>query len=223
MGKRGKYTRWHWQDDEQLFREMKAAGLTETWNYEIAGELSQHLFDSFPKRSLDALRSRMRYLLQNFQVCNQSSTENRFHHYYKRHSEEQVAKCIYILRCKHSKWYIGSTGNISRRFQQHIAGYGSEWTRQHPPIEVYHKIPLCDPQDATLRPLFDPTEDGVTIKMMMQYGIENVRGGSFTQSVLPDEEVAVIRKIIATNSSACFKCGSTTHFQRECIIKSKKI
>lgn len=49
---------------------------------------------------------------------------------------------IYILKLSNSKWYIGKTNNINKRFKQHIDNkyLGSSWTNLYKPIKIEKKI-----------------------------------------------------------------------------------
>ena len=42
----------------------------------------------------------------------------------------------YILRCADKKLYVGSTTNIEERLKRHNAGYASEFTHLHRPVEL---------------------------------------------------------------------------------------
>ena len=42
----------------------------------------------------------------------------------------------YILRCADNKLYVGSTTNIDERLKRHNAGYASEYTHLHRPVEL---------------------------------------------------------------------------------------
>ena len=45
----------------------------------------------------------------------------------------------YILRCANNKLYVGSTTNIDERIKRHNAGYASEFTHLHRPVELVYK------------------------------------------------------------------------------------
>ena len=46
---------------------------------------------------------------------------------------------IYILLLEHDKIYIGRTSNFDRRYNDHINGTGSWWTKKYKPIKVLDK------------------------------------------------------------------------------------
>ena len=76
---------------------------------------------------------------------------------------------IYVLQLQNNKFYIGKTSNPYFRFDNHFAHNGSEWTKQHKPINILELIPNCDDYD----------EDKYTYKYMDKYGIDNVRKPTF--------------------------------------------
>ena len=114
---------------------------------------------------------------------------------------------IYILQLELNKYYIGKTNNPDIRLDSHFNSNGSEWTRIYKPIKVYELISDCDSYD----------EDKFTLKYMEKEGIDNVRGGSFSQIKLSDEQIKLINKMIKGASDKCFNCGESGHFIKDCI------
>jgi hypothetical protein len=51
---------------------------------------------------------------------------------------------------------------------------------------------------------------------MEQYGINNVRGGSFCQLKLDEDNLSTIKKMINGSSDKCYICGETGHFANDC-------
>lgn len=51
---------------------------------------------------------------------------------------------------------------------------------------------------------------------MEQYGINNVRGGSFCQLKLDKDNLSTIKKMINGSSDKCYICGETGHFAKDC-------
>ena len=79
---------------------------------------------------------------------------------------------IYVLECEEGKIYVGITYNFNLRLAQHLAGEGAKWTRKYKPkrvIEIIH-------EDAT-----HALEKITTLRYMEKFGVENVRGGPYTQ------------------------------------------
>jgi len=81
-----------------------------------------------------------------------------------------VPPMIYVLELENKKWYIGITYNLNIRLAQHIGGSGAQWTKLHKPIRVAEVF-----YEGCNRHM----EDEVTKKYIMEWGKENVRGGSW--------------------------------------------
>jgi len=46
---------------------------------------------------------------------------------------------VYILKCANGKFYTGSTVDLARRFHQHQAGEGANYTRKHRPVVLVYQ------------------------------------------------------------------------------------
>ena len=113
---------------------------------------------------------------------------------------------IYAIQLQKEKYYIGKTNNPQFRLDNHFNSTGSEWTKKYNPIKVIEIIPNCDDFD----------EDKYTIKYMEKYGINNVRGGTFCQINLTEENKNTIQKMIIGSTDKCYICGEKGHFAKNC-------
>lgn len=43
---------------------------------------------------------------------------------------------VYILACNNQSYYTGYTDNLEKRFQEHLLGKGSKYTRSFKPIAI---------------------------------------------------------------------------------------
>ena len=120
---------------------------------------------------------------------------------------------IYVLKLRYNKYYIGKTMNPKLRLDEHFRIGGSSWTKKYKPLGIIKIIPDCDNFD----------EDKYTIKYMKEYGINNVRGGSFCKIYLTDESKATLHKMIEGSSDKCYICGKKGHFANKCKNKSSDI
>ena len=121
---------------------------------------------------------------------------------------------LYILKCKNNKYYIGTTTlNTTKRLTQHMSGRGSAWTKKHPPLWIEKEITNCDKYD----------EDKWTKIYMDKYGIDNVRGGSYSQISLPSNMVNLLEREVNHANQNCLSCGKKGHFINRCPSREKPI
>jgi len=73
---------------------------------------------------------------------------------------------IYVLRLIEDRYYVGRTGNILRRIEEHFTLGGSIYTKQFKPIKVIEVTEELTPEDERIK----------TIEIMEKYGWEKVRG-----------------------------------------------
>lgn len=118
---------------------------------------------------------------------------------------------IYILELENNKYYVGKTNNINFRLEEHFSNNGSQWTKTYKPLRIKNILPNCDDFD----------EDKYVLKMMNEKGINNVRGGSFSQIKLSEKDIILIKKMLKTSSDKCYLCGSNEHFVKDCFLRKK--
>ena len=114
---------------------------------------------------------------------------------------------IYALELKQGKYYIGKTSNPNFRIESHFNSEGSGWTKKHNPIKILEIIPNCDDYD----------EDKYTKIYMDKFGIDNVRGGSYTSIKLDATTKKHLEKNSNSTNDRCFKCGKEGHFAINCL------
>jgi hypothetical protein len=117
---------------------------------------------------------------------------------------------IYVLELENGKYYVGSTNNFERRYQEHLNGEGSSWTKIHKPVKILEVNPWNSPYD----------EDNKTKELMAKYGVNNVRGGSYTTIHLDEAIIKFINKETQTRNNLCYNCSSKEHFARDCPYKN---
>ena len=118
---------------------------------------------------------------------------------------------IYVLQLEDGKYYVGKTKrNIEERFNEHCNGTGSEWTKKYKPVSVLDTSPGDD-----------FAEDPQVLRCMVKYGIDNVRGGKYSQITLNESDRKEIIKSIAAAQDLCYTCGKTGHFTGSCPMKAE--
>ena len=128
----------------------------------------------------------------------------------EKNNTSSTYKRLYVLKLENEKYYIGTTTKkIKERYDEHLSGNGSEWTKVYKPINILEKNKNIDAFD----------EDKYTKKYMNIYGIENVRGGSYTSVNLPEYQIKALNKELKTSNNKCFKCNGENHYAKDCNIK----
>jgi predicted GIY-YIG superfamily endonuclease len=115
---------------------------------------------------------------------------------------------LYILQLVDGKYYVGKSSNPAYRYSQHRKGEGAAWTKKYPPVKFLETRSLTGEHDET----------NLTKDLMKKYGIDNVRGGAYTQIVLDDATKSVLEREVLGNTDKCYKCGLGGHFANRCPI-----
>jgi predicted GIY-YIG superfamily endonuclease len=118
---------------------------------------------------------------------------------------------IYIIRLQGGHYYVGKSDNVMQRYKQHLDGKGSTWTNMYRPVSVERTI---ESQTS-----FD--EDTYTKEYMKKYGVDKVRGGSYANMVLTDEQEATLKREFRGADDRCQRCGRTGHFIGTCYAKTE--
>lgn len=115
---------------------------------------------------------------------------------------------IYVLELSSNKYYVGKSKNIPERYRQHIEGTGSAFTQKYKPLRLK--------DTRAIKSDFD--EDNTVKELMLKYGIENVRGGSYSSIYLTESQKECLQIELFSAKNACFSCGKIGHYASECSI-----
>lgn len=113
---------------------------------------------------------------------------------------------IYVLQCEGGRYYVGKSDNVINRYQQHVNGSGSAWTRKYKPITLVK----------TIENVSSFEEDKVTKEYMATYGIDKVRGGSYVELELSEFHTDALNMEIWAAKDLCTQCGRKGHFVKDC-------
>ncbi|KAI3656242.1 hypothetical protein MP638_006763 [Amoeboaphelidium occidentale] len=118
---------------------------------------------------------------------------------------------IYVLECKQGKFYVGKTTKpVETRFAEHLKN-PTGWTSFYEPIGI---VETFDRKESYF-------EDYVTKSYMGLYGIENVRGGSYTQVRLRSDQITAIQLEQLSAENKCHNCHRAGHFAKQCRAASR--
>jgi hypothetical protein len=119
---------------------------------------------------------------------------------------------LYVLQLESGKYYVGKTSDVARRYAEHKNGQGSEWTKIFKPVKLLETREIKSDHD----------ENNLTKDLMQKYGIENVRGGSYSQVSLGASTFEFLERETRGNTDACFKCGEQGHFAKDCNYETEE-
>jgi hypothetical protein len=119
---------------------------------------------------------------------------------------------VYILQLNHSKYYVGRSSNAYKRIHQHILGKNSaKWVKLH----GFHSV--HDVYSA--QTIFD--EDLKTKEFMLEYGVQNVRGGAYFSPKLFEWQLNALQLEFDTALHRCFKCGKQLNRGHQCVARKE--
>lgn len=120
---------------------------------------------------------------------------------------------IYVIECYNNKYYVGKTfRDPVERLNEHIDGNSCSWTNINKPIKIIDIIKSNS----------NFTEDNITKQYMIKYGIDNVRGGSYSNVCLTSWQRLALQKEFLTVQNKCYKCHEKGHISPRCINKKRK-
>ena len=117
---------------------------------------------------------------------------------------------LYVLRLEGGRYYVGKSDHVMKRYQQHLEGSGSAWTRKYPPVSLEKTIEHASPFE----------EDKVTKEYMSRYGVDKVRGGSYVELELSESQTDALQRELWAAKDLCTRCGRSGHFVKDCRAKT---
>jgi predicted GIY-YIG superfamily endonuclease len=113
---------------------------------------------------------------------------------------------IYVLSLEGGRYYVGKSQNIYSRYQEHLNGNGSSWTKKYRPVSLVKTLEGVSPFE----------EDKVTKEYMARYGVDKVRGGSYVEVELSEIQKEALKKEIWAAKDLCTNCGRGGHWAKDC-------
>ena len=117
---------------------------------------------------------------------------------------------IYILKLQGGNYYVGKSDNPMKRYQEHVNGSGSAWTRKYKPVGIEKIIPNASPFD----------EDRYVKEYMAIHGINKVRGGAYVERKLDEIQQDALNREIRGVKDLCTICGRSGHWAKDCYAET---
>ena len=99
---------------------------------------------------------------------------------------------IFLLELEHGKFYAGSHSDPEKVMEECREGLGPIWTQIHRPVRMREVIRMAPLRDVDTR----------VRQWMLQYGVDNVRGGSWADVRLSDKD----RQTLSRRQDGCIVC-----------------
>ena len=118
---------------------------------------------------------------------------------------------VYVLKLEEGKFYVGKSKDVDARLRAHRKGAQEwAWTAKYKPVPGDDAIFYRDVVQHNTH------EDAMTKEMMSKYGIETVRGGTYSQVKLPQHQERTLNDEKCTWEDRCFVCMKKGHMSRFC-------
>jgi hypothetical protein len=104
---------------------------------------------------------------------------------------------------------VGKSENPMKRYQEHMNGSGSGWTKLYKPIGLEKVIEKASPFD----------EDKWVKIYMNKHGIDKVRGGAYVLEDLPEFQIESLKSELWGSTDKCTTCGRSGHWAKDCYAK----
>lgn len=59
--------------------------------------------------------------------------------------------CVYAIECSNGTYYIGQTENLKKRWEQHLKGIASDYTKRYKPSQIIHYEEVSDRDEAVAK------------------------------------------------------------------------
>ena len=118
----------------------------------------------------------------------------------------------YILKLRRGKWYVGYTEKGIERILDHMDEKGAKWTKKYAPVKPipWNQTP---PGKSKAAPKNKPNsdEDKLTLKLMKEHGIKNVRGGSWCMVKMRNKTIRELEGLIVKKKTKPYANNKTVN------------
>jgi hypothetical protein len=115
-----------------------------------------------------------------------------------------------VSRTAKDKWYVGETNDLLERLWNHFnTANGAAWVKTHG-LDLFFRPRT--PKGGSLR----EWEDRETLHIMVEYGVRNTRGGSYSAPDMSQTTFAEAARRCAQVKDLCKRCGRADHAYGAC-------
>jgi predicted GIY-YIG superfamily endonuclease len=119
---------------------------------------------------------------------------------------------VYVLELPGGMFYVGKSGNIEERLEQHRKGEGAACVKG-----FLRRLAPLTPADEDA----EAWERAETLARMRRHGIVRVRGWMFTAPELSEAQKEAAFGQVCERFDLCRRCGREGHFASDCHAKSR--
>lgn len=121
-----------------------------------------------------------------------------------------MATSFFFMELEHGKYYVGASKDPLKTLEEHREGMaGVAWTQIHRPVRLREVVAVARPSEL----------DHYVRRCMLQWGVEHVRGGSWSDVRLRDKDR---REIIEGLSEAAVSGASGAVSEARGVVKEKR-
>jgi len=131
---------------------------------------------------------------------------------------------VYTLKLTNGKYFVGGAPVEREQALKYFSVYSNNWTRKYPIVEIVSVVPIELTDNEEVNALNVHYEvDKITSLAMLKYSIENVRGGSLIELVIPKPQLLSQRQFLKDCKEICYKCYSVEHEVIDCNYQQKMV
>ena len=121
---------------------------------------------------------------------------------------------VYVLSMPSGNYYVGKSGNIEQRMQQHLTGSdeGAVCAKG-----FLHRIVPVTPRQEDL----ESWERAETLTLMHRHGVGKVRGWFYTSREMTQSQREHAFQQVCEKLDLCRACGYASHFASQCSAKGR--
>lgn len=114
---------------------------------------------------------------------------------------------IFVLKLINNKYYLGITDKKNFKIEDYLRINDTIWTILYKPIRV---IEVINEDDINI--------DKYVHLYMNNYGVNNVRGGSYKRHHLTEDNIKSLKDLIENCKDKCYICGLRGHYPSMCYM-----